>query len=115
MEVTEQIEQLTKKKRGGARPNSGPKRGVKYKKTIEREILAKRLAERIGKKIDPLADALIETALTGDVSALRESFERSIGKVRDVHDVNVREMKPILGGITNVQGNYSTEETTDTP
>ena len=35
VKTTEQIEQKPKKKNGGARPNSGPKKGAVYTKTKE--------------------------------------------------------------------------------
>ena|SRR3990167_5404814 len=85
MEAIEQIEQKPIKKKGGARPNSGPKLGAKYKKTIAREAAVAYLTRRIEEKIEPLADKLIDLALTGDVSAMKETLERGLGKVKDVH------------------------------
>ena len=77
---TEQTELKPLKKNGGARPNSGPKLGAKYKKTIVREAAVAYLTRRIEEKIEPLADKLIEVALTGDVSAMKETLERGLGK-----------------------------------
>lgn len=85
---TEQSEQLPKKKNGGARPNSGPKLGAKYKKTIAKEAATMYLIRRIEESIEPLTTALLRKALEGDMPALKESFERGLGKVRDTLDVN---------------------------
>ena len=87
MEQIEQIEQLTKKKKGGARPNSGPKLGAKYKKTIAREAATMYLIRRIEENIEPLASALIEKALEKDTGALKEAFDRGLGKVKETHAI----------------------------
>ncbi len=83
------------KKNGGARPNSGPKLGAKYRKTIERQAAAHRLTQRIEAKIDELADVLIAKGLEGDIPALKEAFERGLGKVKEVREVNYREQPPL--------------------
>lgn len=114
-EIIEKIEKMDKRKfNGGARAGAGMPKGKKTRKTLIKEKAQEYLTRRIEEAIEPLATALIEKAIEKDVSALKEAFERGLGKVKDVHDVNVREVKPILGGITNVQGNDSTEETTET-
>ena len=62
MEGTEQKEQKPIKKRGGARPNSGPKRGAKYKKTIEKEIELAYIKERVSKAKDVLISSQLSLA-----------------------------------------------------
>src|SRR3990167_66281 len=62
MERFEQIEQKPIKKRGGARPNSGPKRGAKYKKTIEKEIELAYIKERVSKAKDVLISSQLSLA-----------------------------------------------------
>src|SRR3990167_9396313 len=89
-EQIEQIEQKPKNKRGGARPNSGPKEGAKYAKTLEKEEAAAYLRRRIEAEQEGLATALIKKALAGDIGALKETNERSMGKVKDNHDVFIR-------------------------
>ena len=69
--------------KGGYRPNSGRKKGSKASHTLQAEVLRKYLIEEVIKQKSPLIQALINKGLTGDVSALREIFERSIGKVSD--------------------------------
>lgn len=55
--ILEQIEQSPKKTMGGARPNSGPKKGAKYKKTIEKEAAIEEFRKRVRKGIDKLYNA----------------------------------------------------------
>src|SRR3990167_6244984 len=90
MNESEQSEQLPRKKNGGARPNSGPKLGAKYKKTIAKEAATMYLIRRIEENIEPLTTALIEKALEGDMPALKESFERGLGKVKETHKIEGR-------------------------
>ncbi len=92
--MSEQTEQLPKKN-GGARPNSGPKLGAKYKKTIAREAATLRLTKRIEEKIDELADALIAKGLEGDIPAIREAFERGLGKVVEKRHYEIRNQPPL--------------------
>ena len=99
MEVTEQSEQKPIKKNGGARPNSGPKLGAKYKKTIAKEAATMYLIRRIEENIEPLATALIEKALSGETPALKEAFERGLGKVRDIHEIKGNLIIEIAGTI----------------
>jgi hypothetical protein len=46
--------------RGGARPNSGPKKGTKYKPTLQKELLREVMRERIVLKVDPHLDEMVE-------------------------------------------------------
>ena len=62
MERFEQIEQKPIKKKGGARPNSGPKLGAKYKKTIEKEIELAYIKERVSRARDVLVSAQLSLA-----------------------------------------------------
>lgn len=82
---SEQSEQSPIKKNGGARPNSGPKLGAKYKKTIAKEAATMYLIRKIEENIEPLATALLAKALEGDMPALKEAFERGLGKVKETH------------------------------
>ena len=82
MEVT--LDKL-EKKHGGARKGAGSKLGAKYKKTIAKEAATMYLIRRIEENIEPLATALLQKALEGDMPALKEAFERGLGKVKEVH------------------------------
>lgn len=47
---------------GGARPNSGPKKGAKYKKTLEKEAFRAIFMEKMREKFGDIIDAQIELA-----------------------------------------------------
>lgn len=109
--MEETLEKL-EKKHGGARAGAGMPKGKKTRKTLIKEKAQEYLTRRIEESIEPLANALIVKALEGDISALKESFERGLGKVKEKQDVTVH-YKPIYGGISrhnSDQTNLSTEE-----
>lgn len=83
------------RKHGGARKGAGFPLGQKKRKTIAKEAATMYLIRRIEENIEPLATALIDKALTGDTTALKESFERGLGKVKETHDLNVRVQPPL--------------------
>lgn len=74
--------------RGGARPNTGPKKGQKYKKTLEQEVKIKTLEEMLRPHQAEVAGALVKKAKTGDIGAIKEYHERLIGKVKDKIDLH---------------------------
>lgn len=47
---------------GGARPNSGPERGTKHKKTIEIEMARQIIKERVFANLEPIIEAQIDLA-----------------------------------------------------
>lgn len=48
--------------RGGKRPNSGPKKGAKYKPTLQKEQARELLRTLLTKKLEPVAEALVSRA-----------------------------------------------------
>lgn len=74
--------------RGGARPNPGPKKGQKFKKTLEQEAKIRTLEEMLRPHQAKVATALVKKAKTGDVGAIKEYHERLIGKVREKIDLH---------------------------
>ncbi len=81
MEI-EKIEKTDKRIfNGGARKGSGRKLGSRELKTIVKEAAALRLTKKIEERIDELAEVLVDKALTGDIPAIKEAFERGLGKV----------------------------------
>lgn len=50
------------KKRGGARPNSGPQKGAKYKKTLDAEARLLALRDLVSKELEPMTQAQIAHA-----------------------------------------------------
>ena len=101
---TEQAEQVPKKKNGGARPNSGPKKGAKYRKTRVKEIAQMYLIRRVEEEIEPIVSALIEKAKQKDIMAIREALDRAWGRSREKHDVSVTYPIPILGNVPKNHG-----------
>jgi len=90
-------------KRGGKRPGAGRKKGSKDPKTIQAEILKNLLIQEVVKEKAPLIRALISKGKKGDVSALREIFDRVLGKVKEEMDLNItakaKKLKIIQEGI----------------
>jgi hypothetical protein len=85
-EVIEKIEKIDLRKfNGGKRAGAGMPKGKKTKKTLVREAATMYLIRRIEENIKPLTDALIEKALEKDMQALKEAFERGLGKVKETH------------------------------
>ncbi len=79
--------------RGGARLNTGPKKGSKHKKTIEKaredEVQFKLLREKVIAKDGPMTDALIkEVVEKGNVAAYKELHDRAFGKVKESLEVD---------------------------
>jgi hypothetical protein len=62
---------------GGKRPGAGRK---KAQHTIQSEALKAYLIAEVIKEKEPIVKALILKAKTGDVPALKEVFERVLGK-----------------------------------
>lgn len=77
--------------------------------TVLREKAKDYLARRVEEEIEPIADKLIEKAQNGDVSAIKELFDRAWGKSKETSDVTVRQVTPIYGG-QSVQGHDSNQE-----
>lgn len=71
---------------GGARPNSGPDKGVKYAKTISREEQKEMLREMLRPHLATVVAALIEKASEKDIPAIKEYLERLMGKVTEEVD-----------------------------
>jgi hypothetical protein len=69
-------------KAGAPQGNNNAAKGRKFASVIE-----KRLAER--KLLENVADALIDKALDGDVSALKELADRLDGKAKQTQDINL--------------------------
>ena len=73
--------------KGGAQPGAGRPKGSKGKETIEREATRLALMQAIYENKKELADALVAKAKTGDVPALKEVYERSLGKIKESLDL----------------------------
>lgn len=70
--------------KGGYRPGAG--RPI-AQHTIQAEKLKAYLIEEVLKEHGPIIKALIDKAKTGDIQAIKEVLERSLGKVKDEMDL----------------------------
>jgi len=102
---SEQSEQLPKKKNGGARPNSGPKLGAKYKKTIEKEIELAYIKERVSRAKDVLIDS--QLSLARGLSYLYRIDKDEKGKNKKPELVTAQyEIEAYLSGETDEDSYY---------
>lgn len=74
---------------GGKRQGAGRPKGSLSTHTIQAQAFKNRLIERVTAEQEPIIDALIKQAKNGQVPALKEVFERVLGKVKDSMDVKV--------------------------
>lgn len=65
---------------GGKRPNSGRPKGSLATHTIQAQALKKMLIRRVLEEKEPIVEALINQAKEGQIQALKEVFERVLGK-----------------------------------
>jgi len=76
-------------KHGGKRANSGPVKGSKYLKTRQNRTAQDLLREYLSPHVKEVSDILIEKAKSGDSFAVKEFFERSVGKATDNIDIKI--------------------------
>lgn len=68
-------------KNGGARFGAGRKKGSFAQHTIEAQEAKKMLIDMFRKRQEPIFKALLDKAEDGDVTAIKEVFDRAWGKV----------------------------------
>lgn len=66
--------------KGGKRPGAGRKKGSVSGHTLEAQEMRKRFIELALENWDALCFTLIDKAVSGDTPALRETFDRVLGK-----------------------------------
>lgn len=66
---------------GGVRPGSGKPKGYKAPHTLEAQEAKKKLIEMFRERKEPIFKALLDKAEDGDVTAIKEVFDRAWGKV----------------------------------
>jgi hypothetical protein len=69
--------------KGGKRPNAGRPKGTIAKSTQKALLFREYLVKRVIKEQDPLVTALIKKGRSGDISAIRELFDRAFGKSKE--------------------------------
>ena len=71
----------------GRKKTGGKKKGSKNKETLEREALRDFLIQEVIKEKVPLIKALIAKGKTGEIQALKEIFDRVLGKSKESLDL----------------------------
>lgn len=88
---------------GGKRPRAGRKIGSLASHTLAAQEIRCYLIGEVIKEMRPIIKALIKKAKEGDVPALREVLERTLGRVKDQYDTNeeskAQELKKIQDGV----------------
>lgn len=79
--------------RGGLRKGAGRPKAVR---TIEKDKLKDYIAQRIAENAEPIITALVEKALTGDVLATRELFDRGFGKATQAIEMSGKDGKDLV-------------------
>lgn len=74
--------------RGGYRQNAGRKQGFSAKNAEEARRM---LSEMVMREIIPIGEALIVKAKKGDISAIKELFDRSWGRSRQSFEIKTEE------------------------
>jgi DNA-directed RNA polymerase beta subunit len=77
--------------RGGARPNSGPKKGTRYKGTISKEQAREALRQIVIREMDALVSAQVSNAKGIKYLVVRE---KKTGKFLRVSELRARGLKP---------------------
>jgi len=86
---------------GGKRPGSGRKKGSIASHTLEAQEIRVCLIKEVIKEKGPIVRALVNKAKEGDVAALREVLDRTLGKVRDQPDIDANSKREDLMKIQN--------------
>lgn len=77
--------------RGGARPNSGPKKGAKYAKTLDKEATREILRAMVREQLRPMVEAQVANALGLKFLMVRE---KATGKFKRVGEAGAKALNP---------------------
>jgi hypothetical protein len=77
--------------RGGARPNSGPKKGAKYAKTIDKELAREMLRQLVKESLREMTEAQIANAMGLKFLMVREKLT---GKFKRVGEMGAKALNP---------------------
>lgn len=80
--------------RGGYRKNAGRKKGFSAISAEQSRII---LADMVAREIVPIAEALILKAKNGDISAVKELFDRAWGRSPQAMSIRVTDNEPYPG------------------
>ena len=79
---------------GGKRPGAGRPLGSRSEKTLEQEALRQYIFDEVVKNKESIVASLIQGANAGNVQAIKEVFDRAVGKVTEDVDLKVRSRLP---------------------
>ena len=88
---------------GGKRKNSGRPKGGLASHTLEAQTLRQYMIQEVIANKKELVEALIEKAKSGEVSALKEVFDRSLGKVKDSMEISTPTESPLAGILREIR------------
>ena len=66
----------------------GKKKGFKAPQTLQVEAFRTLLIQRVIEEQEPIIEALIKKGKTGELAALKEIFERVLGRVKEQMEVS---------------------------
>jgi hypothetical protein len=92
---------------GGNRTGAGRPRGSKAGHTLEAQALRQYIITQFIKNKEPIVQALIERAKNGDIPAIKELFERAMGKVTEKLEVTERvTLAQLVHRLENPENDY---------
>lgn len=81
---------------GGARPGAGKKKGSKASHTIEAQEAKKLMIASFLERQKEVDNALLEKAVTGDVPAIKEVYDRVYGKAVNPVEMSGKDGKDLF-------------------
>ncbi|GEM_PF-4172906 len=72
---------------GGHRFGAGRPQGSKSQKTLEQEALRQYIFDEVKRNQQKIVGSLIRQAVKGQVQATKELLERTLGKVKNEHEI----------------------------
>ena len=78
----------------------GRPKGSKARHTLEASALRAYIVQEVVKRKKKLVKAMIDKAVKGDIIAIREALDRTLGKAKEQVDITVTRPIPILGNVS---------------
>jgi hypothetical protein len=90
---------------GGQRKSAGRPKGSLASHTLEAQTLRQYMIEQVKANKKELVEALIKKGISGDVSALKEIMDRSLGKVKDSMEISTPKEDPLAQILADIRKN----------